>query len=470
MSKNEMIATNQHGWIATKEFYRKVLRIILPVCLQQLLNQGANFVDTMMVSYIGYVGAVAVAGEVNNLMLLVSFGVNSGLSVYAAQFYGIRDWKSLRRCFGLFMGLNLLVSGLFFVLVMVGKTRLLSFYSPDMVLVEQAWEYLSVFAVSFFFSAVSNSFSFMYRSVQNPKVPMVIGIGVNLGNALLNYLLIFGKLGLPALGVEGAAVATLLSRVVEFAVCVVYALRSKRLVIHWRSFFRPGWEMTRRFTKYSSPVVLNELAWGTGTSLLTVIYGYTHNSVEMLAANAVTGNLNRLFLVVCFGLGAATAVMVGKAIGEGQSHGDVMSLSHCLLLFTVIVGAGLGLIAIALVPLLFQPVIFPLFKLFGESAQIATALGVAGFAAIPLHAYSISAITGVLRSGGDVNWSTALDLVPQWLLALPLTALFALVWHTGPWLIAIATQAESILKVPLCMWRINSGKWIHDVTVSKEEL
>ncbi len=130
-------------------------------------------------------------------------------------------------------------------------------------------------------------------------------------------------------------------------------------------------------------MILNETAWGLGNSMLTVILGYTDNSVEMLAANAVMGNLNRLFLVVCFGLGAATAVIIGKSIGEGRSHQEVMDLSRTLLVFTALVGAGLTVLSLLLVPTLFVPVVFPLFKLYGESAAIATALAVTGFLSIP---------------------------------------------------------------------------------------
>jgi len=194
--------------------------------------------------------------------------------------------------------------------------------------------------------------------------------------------------------------------------------------------------------------------------------GYTANSVEFLAAYAVTGNLGRLFLVVCFGLGAATAVMVGKAIGEGQSTAEVMSLSRTLLVFTVLVGFGIALVSCALVPTFFIPVIFPLFKLQGNAVSIATALAITAFATIPLHAYAISAVTGVMRSGGDVVWSAAFDLLPQWLFALPLLALTALVLHTNCWWIALAMQAESFLKVPLCAIRCRKPVWIHDVTLS----
>jgi Na+-driven multidrug efflux pump len=222
--------------------------------------------------------------------------------------------------------------------------------------------------------------------------------------------------------------------------------------------------MARRFVKYSSPVVVNEAAWGLGTSLLTVILGYTTNSVEMLAANAVIGNLSRLFLMVCFGLGAATAVTVGRTIGEGKSHEEVQDLSRVLLRFASLVGAGIAAVSLLLVPTLFVPVIFPLFKLYGASAAIATSMAAVNFGTIPIQAYAISSVTGVLRSGGDTLVSSIMDLGSQWLLGIPLTALCALVLQTGPWPIALAMQAENMLKAPLCMWRMRTDRWIHDVT------
>ena len=329
--------------------------------------------------------------------------------------------------------------------------------------------YLKLIGISYIFNMLSSVYASAQRSAENPSFGMKLFGASTLINTGLNYLLIFGKLGFPMLGIQGAAIATLCSRICEFLICVVYALRDKRIRMRWAAFFRPGWDMLRRFLKYASPVVLNEAGWGLGNSLLTVILGYTENSVEMLAANAVMGNLNRLFLVFCFGLGAATAVLVGKAIGEGQNEEEVMSLSNALLRFTIVSGAVLAVIALALLPSLFTPVVFPLFKLFGESAAIATALAVTGFASIPLHAYSITSITGVLRSGGDVIWSAALDLAPQWIICLPLTALCALVLKTGIWPIALAMQTESMAKIPLCIYRVRSRKWIHDVTVSRGE-
>ena len=447
-------------------FYRRLFYLAAPIALQNLITFSLGLIDIFMVSRLGNEAMAAVNTANVPVFLLISivFGVQSGVGILISQYWGKKDMENISRAMGVaaYLGTGIaLVLGAAFYLWPVEIMDLLSNKHQLSVL---GAPYLRRIGLSYVFNMLSSIYVSAQRSVENSAFGMKLFGMSTVINTGMNYLLIFGKLGFPMLGVEGAAVATLLSRVAEFAVCLFCALRSKTIPLNLKAFFRPGWEMCRRFIKYSSPVLCNEILWGLGNSMLTVILGYTVNSVEYLAANAVMGNLNRLFLVVCFGLGSATAVLVGKAIGEGQRHDEVMKLRRTLLWVTILVGVVLMVFSLALVPLLFQPVIFPLFSLFAEPARIATALAVTGFASIPLHAYSITAVTGVLRAGGDVFCSAALDIGPQWLAALPLTALFALVLHSSCWWVAAAIQAESLLKVPLCAWRIRKGKWIHDVT------
>ena len=447
-------------------FYKRLWKLSLPVILQNLITFSLGLIDTFMVSQLGNkeMAAVTTANVPVFLLISIVFGVQSGLGILVSQYWGKGDTKSINRAVGVasFIGTGIvLVLAVLFFLFPVPVMDLLSNSHELSIL---GAPYLRVIGFSYVFNMLSSIYASAQRSVENSTFGMKLFGFSTILNTALNYLLIFGHGGFPALGVAGAAIATLLARVSELVICVVCAVRSKTIPLDLGALLHPGAAMARRFLKYASPVVLNEAAWGLGNSLLTVILGYTGNSVEMLAANAVMGNLNRLFLVVCFGLGAATAVIVGKAIGEGKSREEVLDLSQALMRFAVLVGGAIALFSLALIPTLFIPVVFPLFKLFGESAAIATALAVTAFASIPLHAYAISSVTGVLRAGGDVAWSTALDLAPQWLLCLPLTALAALVLKTGFWSIAIAIQTESIVKVPLCAWRIGSGRWIHDVT------
>ena len=447
-------------------FYGRLWKLSLPVILQNLITYSLGLIDTFMVSQLGNEEMAAVTAANVPVFLLISivFGVQSGLGILVSQYWGKGDIKSINRALGvaamLGTGISLALALVFFLF----PVQVMDLLSNRHDLSLLGAPYLQVIGFSYVFNMLSSIYASAKRCVERPGFGLLVFGFSTVLNTGLNYLLIFGHGGFPALGVQGAAIATLLARMSEFLICAVSAVRSRIIPLDLACFLRPGWDMIRQFVKYSSPVILNETVWGLGNSLLTVILGYTDNSVEMLAANAVMGNLNRLFLVVCFGLGAATAVIVGKAIGEGQDRREVQALSQALLVFAVLVGAGLAVISLALVPLLFVPVIFPLFQLYGESAAIAAALAVTAFAAIPCHAYAISAVTGVLRSGGDVTWATILDLAPQWLACLPLTALAALVLKTGCWPIAIAIQMDSILKVPLCVWRVGSGKWINDLT------
>ncbi len=454
-----------------RTFYERLFRLTAPIALQNLITFSLGLIDTFMVSRLSNEAMAAVTTANVPVFLLISivFGVQSGVGILISQYWGKKDMENISRAMGVAAYLGVGIAVVIGVVLYRWPVEIMDLLSNNHDLSVLGAPYLRLIGFSYVFNMLSSIYVSAQRSVENSAFGMKLFGMSTVINTGMNYLLIFGKCGFPMLGVEGAAIATLLSRVAEFVVCLFCALRSKTMPLHLKAFFRPGWEMLRRFVKYSSPVLCNELFWGLGNSMLTVILGYTVNSVEYLAANAVMGNLNRLFLVVCFGLGAATAVMVGKAIGEGQSREEVLELSHTLLWVTILVGAVLAVFALALVPLLFQPVIFPLFKLYEETARIATALAVTGFASIPLHAYSITAVTGVLRAGGDVFCSAVLDIAPQWLAALPLTALFALVLGSSHWWVAAAIQAESLIKCPLCFFRIRKGKWIHDVTLPEGE-
>lgn len=453
------------------EFYRYLWRLSLPMILQNLITFSLGLIDTFMVSQLGNTEMAAVTTANVPVFLLISlvFGVQSGLGILVSQYWGKKDLKNISRALGVASILGTAIALLLGILFFLFPVPIMDLLSNKHELSILGAPYLKVIGFSYVFNMLSSIYVSAQRSVENPNFGMKLFGFSTILNTVLNYLLIYGKCGLPALGIKGAAIATLLARLSEVSICLICALRSKTIPLDLPAFFRPGKEMLRRFIKYSSPVLLNEIGWGLGNSLLTVILGYTVNSVAFLAAYSVTGNLGRLFLVVCFGLGAATSVIVGKAIGEGQSNNEVMDLSRTLLRFTTLVAIGLSFISLLLVPLLFRPVVFPLFRLYGESAVIATALAVASFASTPLHAYAISAVTGVMRAGGDVNWAAALDLLPQWLIALPVTALVALVFRCDCWIIAFAIQAESIYKVPMCIVHINKARWIHDVTVSREE-
>ena len=454
-----------------RAFYRRLWKLTLPIAAQNLITFSLGLIDTFMVSQLGNdaMAAVTAANVPVFLLLSLVFGVQSGLSILVSQYWGRRDTENISRALGVAClvgtGFSAVLATVFFLI----PVQVMDLLTKEHALSILGAPYLRIIGFSYVFNMLSSVYVSAQRSVENPRFGMLVFGSSTVLNTLLNYVLIFGRLGAPALGIEGAALSTLLSRVAEFLLCAVVAVRSKRLPLQLRAFLHPGGEMFRRFIRYATPVMCNETLWGLGNSLLTVILGYTENAVATLAAYSVTGNLGRLFLVVCFGLGAATAVLVGKTIGEGADRKEVLDLGKELLRFTTLVATALAALSLSLIPTLFQPVLFPLFKLYGDTARVATALAVTAFATTPLHAYCIGTIIGVLRAGGDVHWSTALDVMPQWLVALPLTALAALVWKSDCWILALMIQMESFVKTPFCLWRVGSGKWIHDVTAPQQQ-
>ena len=174
-------------YIAPKEFYGRVLKIAVPIALQQLLNQAASFVDTLMVSKIGAIGAVALATQLDSFVGTVSFGINSGGQMYAAQFYGAKDYKSLKKMFGFQLLLNLLNGTIFFLIAFLCGRAVLNFYSSgNQELIEVGLRYLKISCFSYFAIAITNTYSFLYRSIHKTKVPMYVGILVMILNIILN--------------------------------------------------------------------------------------------------------------------------------------------------------------------------------------------------------------------------------------------------------------------------------------------
>ena len=449
-----------------RDFYRRLMSITLPVAGQYLITFSLGLIDTFMVSQLGNdaMAAVTAANVPVFLLLSIVFGFQSGLGILVSQYWGKEDRVNICRALGVACFLGLGLCAILALAMFLFPVQIMDLLSNRHELSLLGAPYLKLIGFSYACNMLSSLYVSVRRSIGKPRFGMRLFSMSTVLNAILNYAFIFGRLGAPALGVRGAALATLLARGAEVTVCAVCAVRDKAVPIRPAAFLKPGWSMAKRFLRYSSPVIVNELLWGIGTSVLTVILGYMDNSVEMLAGYSVTGNLGKLVMVICFGTSAATAVMVGNAIGQGKSRDEVMDLSLTLLSFTTLVGAGLATFFLLLIPVLFRPVIFPLFRLHGESAVIATALAVTGFAGTPFHAYASAAVTGALRAGGDVRWSILLDVGPQWLLAVPLTALAALVLGGNCWIVGLAIQSENILKVPVCMLRVHSRKWINDVT------
>lgn len=447
-------------------FYKNLAALTAPAVLQNLITTSLGFADIFMVGLLGNteMAAVTAANVPVFIIQVVLFGFQSGMAVLVSQYWGRGDVGNINRCLGVALYAATGFSALVALVTFLFPAQVLRLITPNEELVQLAVDYTRLVGLSYLFNSVSSIYAGVQRSTEFPAFGMTLfGISMCV-NTFLNFVLIFGRFGAPAMGVTGAAAATLASRIVEFAAAAGYAARCKRLPLRWECILRPGRDILRRFIRYSTPVVCNEALWSLGTSMLTVIMGHMDNSQDMLAAYALTGNIDKLSTVVCFGLAASAAVIVGKEIGQGGSREKIYSVSWTLLLCSMLAGGTVAVLLLALLPTFFQPVLFPLFQLTPGAAEAATYLAVIYAVFMPMRAFDITNITGVLRAGGDARTAALIDIGPLWLAAIPLMALSGLVLDAPVWLVCVAMQAENICKCPLGLIRFHSRRWINDVT------
>ena len=462
----------QNRYIGNRQFYRHVLGIAVPIIIQNGITNFVSLLDNIMV---GQVGTIPMSGVsiVNGLIFVFNlciFGASSGAGIFTAQFHGSQDTEGERYTFRfkliICLVLALLGGGLFYL----GGPTLIGLYltgDGDAAMaagaLEYGMKYLTVMLWGFLPFALTNVYASTMKECGNTFVPMVGGIAAVLVNLGLNYVLIFGKLGLPALGITGAAVATLLSRVVEFVVAFSYAFRCRTMPLMKHAILRPGMDMLRKFLRYSAPVLINETLWGTGFSMITVIMGHMANSSDLIAAYTLAGNIDKLMTSGVFGIAAAVSVIVGKEIGTGNLKG-VYNIGRALCFTAFAFGIVLGIAEYTMFVTLMRPFVMPLFSLSAVAERLCSVMLMCYACAIPLHSFSTTMVVGVLRGGGDVHASLFIDNFPLWCGTLPMMCLLGLVLKVPNEVFCLCLMIEYIIKSPLGLYRLHSGKWIHDIT------
>lgn len=447
-------------------FYRKLLTLALPILFQNLITNSLGLVDTFMVGTMGEgpLAGVTLANIPVFVVQLMMFGIQSGSSVLISQYRGKGDTQAICRVMGIGMYAAGAI-GLVFALIMgLFPAQFMSLFGSDAQVIATAARYARIVGWSYFFDSFVQVYIGVHRAMGDPKRGLYI-LGASMAsNTFLNWVFIFGNLGAPRLGVEGAALATLLARVLSCSIAIGWAVLDKRFRLDPALLFRPGREMTRRFVRFATPVMCNETFWGLGSSLFPTIMGHMDGSQEILAAYAIAGNITNLCTVGVFAIAGTAAILVGQEIGSGRAD-RVWSLGALLNALAFLFGLGAGAVFLALLHWVIAPVLYPLFDLSASAGDICTLMLTMVFLMMPLRSMECTNIVGVLRGGGDVRMATLIDLTPLWVVALPIAALSGLVFQAGIFWVYLGMMSENVVKSVLGLWRFNSGRWIRDVTV-----
>lgn len=441
-------------------FLPHLLRLAGPIALQTFMMTALNMADTFMVGQLGEVqiGAIALGNQIFFVLMLFQFGVGGGGLVFASQYWGSGDIPGVRRALGASLIFAIAGALVFTAGAVFSPQLLLSLFTTDARVIAVGSPYLQIVGLSYLCTAVSMAYTHALRSIGDTKLPMyATGISILL-NIAGNYVLIFGALGFPALGVSGAAIATAVARLIEMALIlgVVYRRRgpiaaSVAELTDWSAAF------LRRFVRRASPVVANELLWATGFTMYTVVFG--RMGTTFLAAYNVSDTVGRLLMVIFIATGQATAVLIGNEIGAGRkAHAREIgrTVMHHVPLLAAVVGAigffGLG----PLVPRLFS---------IGPEAQILVRQFIRLFSLLLIiKTVNLHIIIGILRGGADTTFALVIDIAPLWLIGVPAALLSGLVLGLPAPMVYIALNAEELTRLIFGWRRVRSGRWVHDLT------
>ncbi|MCL2365543.1 MAG: MATE family efflux transporter [Oscillospiraceae bacterium] len=448
-----------------KKFYRNVAALMIPMVLQNIITHTVGLTDTLMVGMIGerYLAAMPIAMVPLFIVLIFSFGVQSGTSILVAQYWGKGNVPVISRVMGV---------GLYIVITVTLACALVMYFFPHNILglvtsethlVDIAAPYARIVAFSMVLSAISMLYFAVHRSTENPRLGVIVLSISACFSIFWNWVLIFGNLGFPELGIQGAAISTLSARTLEVIICIFHAAFNKRFRIKLGLIFRPGIIIFKDFMKYSLPVLLNEALWGIGAMMLPVIFGHMIGAQTILAAYNISSNLERFFGVAMFACGGASAVIIGREIGAGRKA-QAESYVKTLTAMGLLLGVGSAALLMLLRFTILEPIIFPLYNLSAAASGAATTMLTIYAILLPLRAMGITMGLGAMRGGGDVKALMIIDVGTLYIVMLPLAASAGLIFRLDIGFVYGALLIEEIIKTSLIFRRIRSRKWVHDVT------
>ncbi|MDR2068409.1 MAG: MATE family efflux transporter [Spirochaetaceae bacterium] len=441
-----------------KQFYKNLFTIAVPIMLQNLVNSFVNMVDTIMIGRLGTVeiAAVGLGNQFFFTFNMILFGICSGSAIFTAQFWGKRDIPGIRINTGFTLILNLIAALIFTIGGLCFPEGILRIYSRDPAVIAAGAAYIKTLAPAFVPFGISFVFIQTLRSIEKVRLAMVstlIALSINMG---LNYLFIFGFGRIPAMGVAGAALATVIARFTETGILagVSYARRYPPAG-SFRELTAFHGPFIGRFFRIVSPVVLNEFIWSLGVMVENIIIARTHT--DAIAAFNITNTFSQLTWVVFIGLGNGVAVLIGKKIGEGDEK-TARDYAFRITRFAPLVAGGAALIILSLSRLL--PFIF---RVNPRVLSLINVMFLILACSYPFRAFNMSMVVGICRSGGDTKFCILYDVLFMWVVAIPLAAAASFVFHAPVWAAYLCICIEDPLKMLLGLWRLKTGKWLHNV-------
>ena len=442
-----------------KKFYKTLITLCIPIIIQNLLSNLINMVDTIMVGGLGEI-SVASIGIANQYFFLYNMalsGIIGGASLFIAQFYGKNDKLNIRKITGLSVISALMIGITFMIVALFSPKFIIYFFSKDLDVIKVATNYFSIIGFCYPIIAISNVFSMGSRSIRNPQLGMICSTISLFINIILNYVFIFGKLGMPALGASGAAIATVIARIIELILLVSYIYFIKddyELRFTLKDIKLINKDLLKAYISKTTPTFLNDTLWAFGTVLYAVAYSKAGTSA--IAASQIASSTGNFFIVTAVCVAIGSSIMIGNELGADNIK-KAIHYSKKFAILVTLVGAIFGLLLIISIP--------GLIKLFSVSDQlmpdikkIFVIMGIL----MALKTFNTFIIIGVLRSGGDTKYALFLEMGCMWIVSLPLT-FFAAYKGLPIYILVGLTYTEEVVKFIFGVPRAISKKWAQNL-------
>lgn len=441
-----------------RSFYRSLILLAVPISLQNLVTFAVNFADNVMIGSLGddAISGVYVGGQLQSVVQMFVGGIEGAILILAAQYWGRKDRDSIRKVVSIGVKFALGV-GLFTTLVAVLFPQwVIRIFTTEPGVIREGAAYVQIVGFTYLFFSVSQVMIAAMRSVETARIGLYISCMALVVNVCLNYVFIFGHLGFPAMGVRGAAVATLISRIMEMCVSIGYVFFvDKKLRFGWRDLLHTDGQLLRDFVRYGLPIIGGQVVWAVNSLANTKILGYY--SAGVIAAASITGMLHNLVYVWMNGMSSAVGIITGKTVGAGQ-YEKMKEYSKTVQMIFLFV----GLISGAAV-FLFRDGFISLYNASPEAQEYSRQFINVISVTIIGTCYQAACLFGLVKSGGDISFVFKNDTIFVFLVVIP-SSLIAMWLGAPPWVVFACLKCDQILKCFVAIVKINRYNWMKNLT------
>lgn len=444
--------------LSKDNFYQKIVKLVIPIVIQNLLSAAVSSADVVMLNYVGQssISAVSLAANYASVLFMIYYGLGTGASMLSAQYWGKGDLQPIRAIQGIAMRFSLIISLGFSAFAFFAPELMMKLFTNDAELIEIGAGYLRVMAITYLCWGIIEIYLAILRSIGRVTVSMVLNVMAFTLNIILNAVFIFGLFGAPKLGAVGVAIATALSRVIELAGCIVVSLFSKDIKLNFSYMFLKNKLLFQDFVRLSLPALANDLAWSVAFSMYSVILG--HMGSDAVAANSLVVVVRNFGTVLCFGTASAGGILLGNVMGESDME-RAKEYATKLMKLTVITGAIGGVLV-----LFATPFVLHFAKLSETAMHYLKYMLLINTYYIMGAAVNTTLIAGVFRAGGDSRFGLVCDVIDMWGYAVPLGFLAAFVFKLPVLWVYFLLCTDEFVKWPWVIRHYRSGKWLKNIT------